>query len=217
MKVLLSSLVLLIPLTLLAHDIDNGFVLQAKAPVQWRSMAAEGTGGDMAYGILKNFSKKDVIAVQAGWVTFFGCDTGDDVSIGPLLRVGIPAGKTKEVGLKALGADIRARMKSRGTRTATILVGLVHIDFVDGSTWDFDLKSDPTFENNPEYILTRKRVCPSETPATSSLSTFRLASLKIPDPDLDMMFQLGFCWDCRLSQTTSPVHWGGRGPTLTVV
>ncbi|MGC2322285.1 MAG: hypothetical protein WA463_06605 [Terriglobales bacterium] len=181
MKTLLSSLVLAIPLTVLAQDIDNGFVVQAEAPVQWRSMSAGGSGGDVAYGILRNFGKKDVVALQAGWITFFGCDTGDDVTIGPVVKMGIPAGKEKEIGLKALAADIRARMKSRGSQTATILVGLVHIDFADGSTWDFDLNSDPSFENNPEYVLTRKRVCPPETSATSTLSTFRLTSIGMSD------------------------------------
>ena len=170
-KSLLALLVLVASLAAVAQDASARFVLQVSAPVRWASMAACGFGDDLTYGYLRNFSDKEVTAVQEGWVSFVGSVDPHlvqayDVSLGPITKIDIAAqSQSPEVGLGLWAQGLRAKAKAQNASRAVAAVGIVHVEFADGSEWNYNLQADPSFNNDLEFRVIEAFRC--EVPVLS--------------------------------------------------
>jgi hypothetical protein len=138
-------------------DIQASTFEQPLGPVRWGSMPAGGP--DFASGTLMNTTGKSVVAVQGGWVMFTGCTGPSHAAIGDVKKVAISPNSWNEVSLGVYENDLRNYSESQGADKLWILVGIVHVDFADGTSWNHDLKSDPSFGDDAEYLLFKKYRC----------------------------------------------------------
>jgi hypothetical protein len=151
--------------TFAAHHLEAVFPVQKDSPIQ--IIGVLNTPHDMAGRIeVRNQSRTTIVDIQLGWVIEApaGCShTGMPPIIerGKIEEVSIEPGAKYSTFSYRIGTRKMLNLMHTGqTEYLYIQLGVVYVRFVDGSTWQFDLKKELSFDHN-EFFDSRS--CGPET------------------------------------------------------
>lgn len=132
---------------------------QKDAPVQVIGVMLDLDSGDLCQAVtIINTSSKAVQKVQIGWTVSESKAAAEKLAIaayGPISSVAVNPGQVTKIGPE--GATLDSVTKAAGTLNlphAALVVGVVYVEFADGTEWYYPLKDKKHFvEKNDPGLL----------------------------------------------------------------
>lgn len=136
--------------------------MQVGAPVQVAGVRLNVDKLDLADAVtLVNVSNKTVVRYQLGWIyRQQGTDAQGDFQVGRVSDILLRPNTATTTGSQGLGMNTAAGIfKQRGIRNGEVVIGVVYVQFEDGSQWSYPLDIKRAFEQKEDPAL-RQKIAP---------------------------------------------------------
>ena len=136
--------------------------IQLGAPIQVAGVTLNVDKLDLADRVtLVNLSSKTVVRYQLGWIyREQGADVQGDFQLGRVSDILLRPNSATTTGSQGIGMNTAASIfKQRGIQKGEVVIGVVYVQFDDGSQWNYPLTVKRRFEQREDPGL-REKIAP---------------------------------------------------------